>query len=109
MLDTDTQPTLDQDVHALLADIDAEEPGTYPTVCNFRFMWFVMLHPNNKDLTGDPLIVCAAIASLTRKPSSGCRASHRQVAQRATTLKKMFALSEKFGWSKIMSVLNIAE
>jgi hypothetical protein len=59
------------------------------------------------EITGDAFIVALAIASLTKVPRYGCRATHKMIADRATAIKKFFAVAQRVGWPRIMTVLGI--
>jgi hypothetical protein len=76
---------------------------------NMPFMWHTILDPQHRAISGDELIVLAAIASLTRQPAIGCRATHRAVATRATAIKAFFRLADQVSFSRIMTVLNATE
>ncbi|MDN5943118.1 MAG: hypothetical protein L0H94_14655 [Nitrospira sp.] len=61
------------------------------------------------DIKGDAFIVGCAMASLTKVPRYGLRATHAQIARRAAALKKLFALADQLGWPRIKSALEITE
>jgi hypothetical protein len=61
--------------------------------CNFPYLWKTAADLQSQNVTGDAFIVALALASLTKVPRYGVRCSHAQIARRASTLKKLFALS----------------
>jgi hypothetical protein len=76
-------------------------------VFNARFLWSVALDPKHQEVAGDAQIVFLSIASLTRHPAYGCRATHRQIARRAGSIKRLFELAQEVTWKRIAQVLKI--
>lgn len=76
---------------------------------NAAYLWQVAMDPKNQHATGDAFTVLCAIASLTKHPALGCRASHAQIARRASNLKRMFKLAEQVGWDRIIQALGATE
>jgi hypothetical protein len=111
-LQTNAQPTSadsmsDGELTQHLAAFDAEMHDDQ--LCNFPNMWRVAKELQGQDITSDAFVVALALASLTKNPRIGTRANHKQIARRASALKKLFAISEKVGWPKIMVALGITE
>ncbi len=99
---TDTE--LMQRVEAFDADIRSDGKVFNPT-----YLWRVAQELHQQDITGDAFIVALALASMTRIPGQGCRASHAQIARRASALKGLFRLADQVGWPRILTVLGITE
>lgn len=76
---------------------------------NAPFLWHTILDPRHRNLAGDEMIVLASIASLTKRPSMGCRATYRQVATRATAIKRLFTLASTVGWERIKNVIGVTQ
>lgn len=76
---------------------------------NAEYMWQVATDPANTHVTGDAFTVLCAIASLTKHPALGCRASHATIARRASSLKRMFRLAEQVGWDRIIAMIKQTE
>lgn len=112
---TQTQST--QDTKATMTDAELiqhleafeADMGRDGKPFNATYMWQVVMDPANQEPTGDAFTVLCAIASLTKHPALGCRASHAQIARRASNLKRMFQLAEQVGWDRIIQVLGATE
>ena len=76
---------------------------------NFAYLWSVATAPENQHLKGLELVTLMSLASLTKIPSFGCRASHTQVTRRANAIRPVLALAHEIGWKQIMRVLGLIE
>lgn len=98
----------DAELMNVLSEID-QAIGADGQFCNPSFFWSTALDPNNHELSGDAFIVLCAIASMTKHPGQGVRASHAHIAARATTIKRLLSLAHQVGWHRIMSMLGLTE
>lgn len=77
---------------------------------NAPYLWKTALElQQNPEITGDAYLVALALASLTKVPRYGCRCTHKQIADRATALKKFMAVANRVGWKRVFEVLNIEQ
>ena len=109
--DTQHEPTTemsDTDIALELAAFN-QAIAAEGKIMNTPFMWHTIFDPKHKNIAGDELIVLAAIASLTRNPAFGCRATHKAVATRAASLGLLFSLAAEVGWNRIAQILNVTK
>ena len=99
-----TAPATEADIVRVLKQFQSNMSAGQ--VCNFGFMWETIL---KSDLRGDALIVKAAISSLTRIKSFGCRSTHKAVARRANALKPLLRLANEIGRPRIIEVIAAYE
>lgn len=75
---------------------------------NERYLWDMardlQQHP---EITGKAFVLALAIASLTRVPRYGCRATHKMIADRAAAIGKFFAVAQRVGWPRIAHGVGI--
>ena len=50
-----------------------------------------------------------SLASLTKVPSFGCKATHKAIARRANALKPLLRLANEIGWPRIIEVIAAHE
>ena len=105
-LPTEPQSTTmdDATVLAELNSID-ESMQADGLVCNTEYLWEVALDPQHDNVVGDARILLLSVASLTRKPEYGCRASNKMVVRRAGHIKRLLTLAHTVSWKRIMDVL----
>jgi hypothetical protein len=79
-------------------------------VCNFPYLWKTAVDLQQQlEIKGDAFIVALAIASLTKIPRYGTRATHAQIARRASAIRQYFVIADQVGEARIMSALGIGE
>ena len=75
---------------------------------NETYLWATAMELQQQPaITGDAFVLALAIASLTKVPRYGCRATHKMITDRATVIRKFFAVAQRVGWPRIMTVLGI--
>ena len=77
--------------------------------CNFDYMWRVAVDPANDHIVVNDRVLMMSLASLTKVPSFGCKATHKAVARRANAIKPMLKLASDVGWAKILEVIAANE
>ncbi|MDN5941453.1 MAG: hypothetical protein L0H94_06195 [Nitrospira sp.] len=99
---TMTDAELKQSLDAFDADIRSD--GKF---FNAGYLWKTAADLlQQPEIKGDAFVVGCAMASLTKVPRFGVRATHAQIACRAAALKKIFRLADQVGWPRIMAVLG---
>ena len=91
----------DATVLAELNSIDTEMQSD-GLLCNTNFLWEVALDPQHDNVVGDARILLLSVASLTRKPEYGCRASNLMVMKRAGHIKRLLTLAHTVSWKRII-------
>lgn len=97
----------DAELRAHLAAFDTEMQDGL--TCNFQHLWKTAADLQSQAVKGDTFVVALALASLMKVPRYGTRATHAQIARRASAIKKFFAVVHQIGWPRLIQILNIAE
>lgn len=110
-------PTLTQQKPTIMtkADIPNECAAFHSSIqadgapFNGLYLWrrAIQLQEIAPDIRGDAFVIALALASMERIPGQGCRASHKQIAQRASAIKRLFALADAVGWDAMIEHLGI--